>query len=130
MESIDVPRSMYLSELALDFALQSLRTGGGFLIKIFQGQGFDEFLADVKKNFKSVTICKPKASRDRSREVYILGREICAQKNFLGENQQARCLFSAITRSCFMNRIMNGSCKVIIRYLNAGSLLHHWIRYD
>lgn len=76
-ESVDIPRSMYLSELALDFALQSLRKGGGFLIKVFQGEGFDAFLADIKRNFKSVVIRKPKASRDRSREVYILARELC-----------------------------------------------------
>lgn len=74
-ESIDIPRSMYLSELALDFALHSLRPDGGFLIKVFQGEGFDALLADIKRNFKSVTIRKPKASRDRSREVYILARE-------------------------------------------------------
>jgi 23S rRNA (uridine2552-2'-O)-methyltransferase len=74
-ESIDVPRSMYLCELALDFALQSLRTGGGFLIKVFQGEGFDAFLGEIKKRFKTVAIRKPKASRDRSREVYILAKE-------------------------------------------------------
>jgi len=74
-ESIDIPRSMYLCELALDFALQSLRTGGGFLIKVFQGEGFDAFLGEIKKKFKSVAIRKPKASRDRSREVYILAKE-------------------------------------------------------
>jgi len=75
-ECIDIPRSMYLSELALDFAVQALRTGGGFLIKVFQGEGFDVFLNDIKQKFKSVVIRKPKASRDRSREVYILAREL------------------------------------------------------
>jgi len=75
--SIDIPRAMYLAELALDFALQALREGGGFLIKVFQGEGFDAFLADIKRNFKSVIIRKPKASRSRSREVYILARELC-----------------------------------------------------
>lgn len=74
-DSIDMPRSMYLSELALDFALRSLRIGGGFLIKVFQGDGFDAFLAETKRNFKSVAIRKPKASRDRSREVYVLAKE-------------------------------------------------------
>jgi 23S rRNA (uridine2552-2'-O)-methyltransferase len=74
-ESVDIPRSMYLSELALDFALHSLRADGGFLIKVFQGEGFDALLADIKRNFKTVAIRKPKASRDRSREVYILARE-------------------------------------------------------
>lgn len=74
-ESIDIPRSMYLSELALDFALRVLPPGGGFLIKAFQGEGFDALLAEIKRNFKSVVIRKPKASRDRSREVYVLARE-------------------------------------------------------
>jgi len=73
-DSVDVPRSLYLCELALDFALQTLQRGGGFLIKVFQGEGFDAFLADIKRNFKSVVIRKPKASRDRSREVYVLAR--------------------------------------------------------
>lgn len=77
-ESIDMPRSMYLSELALDFAIQSLSAGGGFLIKVFQGEGFDAFLAEIKRKFKSVAIRKPKASRDRSREVYILARDLRA----------------------------------------------------
>ncbi len=73
-ESVDIPRSMYLAELALDFALQVIDQTGGFLIKVFQGEGFDVFLADLKKHFKSVTVCKPKASRGRSREIYILAR--------------------------------------------------------
>ena len=73
-ESIDIPRSMYLCELALEFALEVLQPEGGFLIKVFQGEGFDALLMDIKRNFKSVTIRKPKASRDRSREVYVLAR--------------------------------------------------------
>ncbi|RDI48039.1 23S rRNA (uridine(2552)-2'-O)-methyltransferase RlmE [Aquicella lusitana] len=73
-ESIDIPRSMYLSELALDFALQVLMPEGGFLIKVFQGEGFDALLAEMKRRFKTVAIRKPKASRGRSREVYILAR--------------------------------------------------------
>ena len=79
--SIDIPRSMYISDLALDFALHSLSTGGGFLIKVFQGEGFDTFLADIKRSFKSVVIRKPKASRDRSREVYILARDLRKKVN-------------------------------------------------
>jgi 23S rRNA (uridine2552-2'-O)-methyltransferase len=75
-ESIDIPRAMYLSELALDFALRVLSKNGGFLIKVFQGEGFDTLLAEMKRHFKSVAIRKPKASRDRSREVYILAREL------------------------------------------------------
>lgn len=73
-ESVDMPRSMYLSELALDFALKVLSPEGGFLIKVFQGEGIDALLSDIKRNFKSVAIRKPKASRGRSREVYILAR--------------------------------------------------------
>lgn len=73
-ESVDIPRSMYLCELALDFALQTLKPEGGFLTKVFQGEGFDALLSDIKRHFKSVVIRKPKASRDRSREVYILAR--------------------------------------------------------
>ncbi len=76
-ESIDIPRSIHLSELALDFALQIFAYAvGGFLIKIFQGEGFDSFLAEIKRNFKSVIVRKPKASRDRSREVYVLARDL------------------------------------------------------
>jgi 23S rRNA (uridine2552-2'-O)-methyltransferase len=73
-ESVDLPRAMYLSELALDFALQVLNIGGGFLIKAFQGEGFDALLAQIKSHFSSVVIRKPKASRGRSREVFILAR--------------------------------------------------------
>jgi 23S rRNA (uridine2552-2'-O)-methyltransferase len=77
-ESVDIPRSIYLSELALDFALQILNPGGGFLIKVFQGEGFDALLAEIKRNFKAASVRKPKASRDRSREVYVLARELKA----------------------------------------------------
>jgi 23S rRNA (uridine2552-2'-O)-methyltransferase len=75
-ESVDVARSVYLSELAVDFAMQVLRPTGGFLIKVFQGEGFDTLLGDIKRKFKTVAIRKPKASRDRSREVYILARDL------------------------------------------------------
>ena len=73
-KSVDIPRSMYLAELALDFALRVLPEGGGFLTKVFQGEGFDEFFAALKKEFDSVAVRKPKASRDRSREVYVLAQ--------------------------------------------------------
>jgi 23S rRNA (uridine2552-2'-O)-methyltransferase len=72
--SIDMPRSIYLAELALDFALKILPPEGGFLIKLFQGEGFDAFLASIKKQFQKTSIRKPKASRSRSREVYIVAR--------------------------------------------------------
>jgi 23S rRNA (uridine2552-2'-O)-methyltransferase len=75
IESVDQPRSMALAELALEFSLPVLSEKGGFLVKVFQGSGFDAFLVAVRKNFKKVIIRKPKASRDRSREVYILARK-------------------------------------------------------
>lgn len=72
VDSIDQPASMYLVELALDFAQQTLAENGRFLVKVFQGAGFDEYLKSVKASFSQVKIRKPKASRPRSREVYIL----------------------------------------------------------
>lgn len=74
VNAIDQPRSMYLAELALDFCSQHLKPAGDFLVKVFQGQGFDDFLAQCRDNFSKVSICKPAASRPRSREVYILAR--------------------------------------------------------
>jgi 23S rRNA (uridine2552-2'-O)-methyltransferase len=72
--SVDVARSVYLSEIALDFAQKVLKKDGGFLIKVFQGEGFDVFLGEIKRIFAKTVIRKPKASRDRSREVYVLAR--------------------------------------------------------
>ncbi len=72
VDSIDQPASMYLVELALDFARQTLDNNGRFLVKVFQGAGFEEYLKAVRQTFKVVRIRKPKASRARSREVYIL----------------------------------------------------------
>lgn len=74
MDSVDQPRSMELVELALDLALRVLHPEGGFLTKAFQGEGFDAFLAETRRHFKKVVIRKPKASRGRSREVYILAK--------------------------------------------------------
>jgi 23S rRNA (uridine2552-2'-O)-methyltransferase len=74
VESVDQPKSIYLTELALDLALKVLNKQGGFLAKVLQGEGFDSFLQQVKQHFKKVTIRKPKASRDRSREVYIVAK--------------------------------------------------------
>lgn len=73
-DSVDIPRSIYLSELVLDFALKVLKPEGIMLIKVFQGEGFDQYLAEVKRQFKKVSIRKPKASRSRSREVYVLAK--------------------------------------------------------
>lgn len=72
--AVDVPRSIYLSELAIELAHQVLKPGGDLLIKVFQGAGIDEFLKDVRKVFTKVQLKKPKASRDRSIEVYVLAR--------------------------------------------------------
>lgn len=74
VNSVDQPRSIFLAELALDFALKVLPPEGGFLTKVFQGEGFDAFLKQVRAHFKKVLIRKPKASRGRSSEVYILAR--------------------------------------------------------
>lgn len=70
--SVDIPQSIYLAELVVDFALKVLHKDGGVLIKVFQGDGFEQLLSDMKQHFISVFIRKPKASRGRSREVYIL----------------------------------------------------------
>lgn len=68
----DQIRAMALAELALDFSRQWLRPGGSFLVKLFQGVGFDDYLRGLRTEFSSVTMRKPKASRARSREVYAL----------------------------------------------------------
>jgi len=73
-KGVDQPRSIYLGELALDAANAMLIKGGTFLIKMFQGEGFDEFCSQVRGSFTSVVIRKPKASRARSNEVYILAK--------------------------------------------------------
>ena len=70
--SVDQPNAMYLVELALDLARQTLRQGGTFLVKVFQGEGFDIFLKDIRTSFGKVQTRKPDASRARSREVYLL----------------------------------------------------------
>jgi len=73
-KAIDQPGSMYLAELALDVVGQVLERNGNFLVKLFQGQGSDEFLAEARKYFSKVMIRKPKASRPRSNEVYVLAK--------------------------------------------------------
>ncbi len=72
-DSIDQPRAMYLVELALDFARQHLRKDGNFLVKVFQGTGFEAYFKEMKQIFKKVITRKPMASRNRSSEVYLLG---------------------------------------------------------
>lgn len=68
----DQPRAMYLVELALDMCREVLAPNGAFVVKIFQGEGFDQYLAQVRNLFKAVKIRKPDSSRARSREVYIV----------------------------------------------------------
>ncbi len=71
---IDLPKAMFLAELAADFAISFLKPGGNFLIKLFQGEGFDDYLKLVRTHFSKVSILKPQASRDRSREFYLLAK--------------------------------------------------------
>jgi 23S rRNA (uridine2552-2'-O)-methyltransferase len=74
IKAVDQPHGMYLAELALDFAQRCLRPGGDFLVKVFQGEGFDVFLKDLRTAFVMVAPRKPKASRARSAEQYLLAR--------------------------------------------------------
>ncbi|MCU7830085.1 MAG: 23S rRNA (uridine(2552)-2'-O)-methyltransferase RlmE [Candidatus Thiodiazotropha sp. (ex Myrtea sp. 'scaly one' KF741663)] len=72
MASVDQPRAMYLCELALDFARECLKPGGGFVIKVFQGAGFDEYIKSVRQSFGRVVSRKPASSRPKSREIYLV----------------------------------------------------------
>ena len=72
LASVDQPRAMYLAELALDLAVKILDLKGGFVCKLFQGAGFDEYIAQLRPEFDKVRFFKPKASRPRSREVYVI----------------------------------------------------------
>lgn len=74
----DQARVMHLAELGLDFARNWLKPDGAFLVKVFQGHGFDEFVQEMRKVFKTVSSRKPDASRDRSPEVYLLGKGLKA----------------------------------------------------
>ena len=73
-KAVDQPRSLYLAELALDTAKAVLSKDGAFLVKLFHGEGFEQFHQEVQKYFSKVVIRKPKASRPRSQEVYILAK--------------------------------------------------------
>jgi 23S rRNA (uridine2552-2'-O)-methyltransferase len=73
MGAVDQPRAMYLAELALAFAEKWLEPGGSFVVKVFHGEGFDDYVKQTRSLFEKVRIRKPAASRPRSREVYILG---------------------------------------------------------
>ncbi|MDI1253897.1 SAM-dependent methyltransferase [Thermomonas sp.] len=79
MGAVDQPRMMHLAELAMDFADGHLRIGGTFLIKLFQGVGFDEYVRELRRRYAKVAIRKPAASRKRSPEVYALAQAKLAQ---------------------------------------------------
>ena len=74
VDAVDQPRAIYLAELAVDFADRVLRPGGDLLVKLFQGEGFDPLLKDLRARYDKVVMRKPRASRPRSREVYALAR--------------------------------------------------------
>ena len=74
VKSVDLPRAMYLAELAMDTAGRVLKPGGAFLTKLFHGEGFDDYVKSARANFKVVKVRKPAASRPRSRETYLLAR--------------------------------------------------------
>lgn len=74
--SVDQPKSMYLAELAIEMAIKTLNPSGSFVVKVFQGDGFDVFVQNAKKAFKKVSVIKPKASRPRSKEVYLLASQL------------------------------------------------------
>lgn len=78
LASVDIPKMMYLAELALDFSKKTLVSGGTLLVKVFQGAGFQEYTRELRRYFREVKVRKPKSSRDDSKEVYLLA------KGFLG----------------------------------------------
>jgi 23S rRNA (uridine2552-2'-O)-methyltransferase len=75
IEAVDQPKSMYLAELAVEFADRALAPGGDLLVKLFQGAGFEEIIKDARRRFGRVVMKKPKASRSRSPEIYLLARQ-------------------------------------------------------
>ncbi|MFT4763712.1 MAG: 23S rRNA (uridine2552-2'-O)-methyltransferase [Oleispira sp.] len=74
MSAVDQPSAMYLVELALDMARQVLKPGGSYAAKVFHGEGFDEYLKDMRSSFQKVVTRKPDSSRARSREVYLVAK--------------------------------------------------------
>jgi 23S rRNA (uridine2552-2'-O)-methyltransferase len=75
IDAVDQPRSMYLAELALEFADRVLVPGGDLLVKLFQGAGFEQIMKDARSRYGRVLTKKPKASRTRSPEIYLLARQ-------------------------------------------------------
>ena len=74
VDAVDQPRAMHLAELAMEFADRHLKPGGAFLIKLFQGVGFDDYVRSLRQRYARVAIRKPAASRKRSPEVYALAQ--------------------------------------------------------
>lgn len=74
MSAVDQPAAMYLIELALDMAQSILKPGGSFVAKVFHGEGFDDYLKAVRQDFSRVAMRKPKSSRARSRETYLVAQ--------------------------------------------------------
>ena len=72
MQSVDQPKSMYLAELAFEMAREFLHPAGSFVVKLFQGEGFEELVSILRKRFRSVKFRKPDASRSRSSEIYAV----------------------------------------------------------
>lgn len=70
--SVDQPRAMYLAELAAELAVDVLKPGGSMVLKLFHGEGFDEFVRNIRADFGAVRVRKPAASRDQSRETYMV----------------------------------------------------------
>jgi len=75
IDAVDQPRAMYLADLALEFADRVLAPGGDLLVKLFQGEGFDRIIKDARTRYGRVLTKKPKASRTRSPEIYLLARK-------------------------------------------------------
>ncbi len=78
---VDQLRAMHLAELALDTARKMLKPGGSFVVKLFHGPDFDNYVRECRQMFVKVTVKKPKASRDRSPEVYLLGKTLKPSRN-------------------------------------------------
>ena len=74
--SVDQPKSMHLADLAIEIAIKTLDLNGSFIVKVFQGEGFDAYVKTARELFKKVSVIKPKASRPRSKEVYLLASQL------------------------------------------------------
>lgn len=75
VRAVDQPRMMGLAEMVADFAVEHLKPGGSLLIKLFHGEGFDDYIRQLRQDYRSVKVRKPEASRARSREVYALAKD-------------------------------------------------------